>query len=139
MSRVQWSPGGSGGGGSVWVSPGSSGGAGSTFYSVGAGANSASDDYRVWIAPCDCTLDRLYARSDDNIAAGESWTVTVREVGVGDTALTCTIDGGTNTANDLVNTVNASAGDQYVFKMVCSNNGGWVNEYVSACFRWVPT
>ncbi len=90
-----------------------------TYYSLpfnfGSGSTSESGFVVTYRVPAAGVLRNLYVKSENSPT--NNTTATVRING-SDSALTCTITGGTNTGSDTSHTVSVSAGDYITFKLV---------------------
>lgn len=93
-----------------------------TYASFGSTAFNTTESNRIFVVPQACTVSRLYVRITTNQVAGSVSTIvfTLRKNNA-DTAITCTIAGGSaagTIANDLTNSVSFSAGDLMSIKVV---------------------
>lgn len=73
------------------------------------------------------TISELRAFAAAAVPGGQSAVVTLRKNGA-DTALTATINGGSQTGSDLANSVDFGYGDRFAFKIVTSATAG-TNDY----------
>ena len=93
-----------------------------TYASFGSTAFNTTESNRIFVVPQACTVSRLYVRITTNQVAGTVSTIvfTVRKNNA-DTAITCTIAGGSaagTIATDLTNSVSFAAGDLMSVKAV---------------------
>ena len=93
-----------------------------TYASFGSTTFNTTESNRIFVVPQACTVSRLYVRITTNQVAGTVSTIvfTLRKNNA-DTAITCTIAGGSaagTIATDLTNSVSFSAGDLMSIKAV---------------------
>lgn len=96
--------------------------ASTTTYATFGGSNFSAEFTRMFMVPQNCTVSRLYVRITTNQVAGSTSTIvfTLRKNST-DTALTCTIAGGSSGgtfASNLTNSVSFAAGDLMSIKAV---------------------
>jgi hypothetical protein len=90
-----------------------------SYLALQAGMGRATEDFDA-VIPTDGTISNLLYRTLSNPGAGKSWTVTLVKNGV-DTALTATMTGAPQTAEDVTNVITVVAGDRVHWKIVPAN------------------
>lgn len=109
--------------------------AGSTnYFGIAYSNTTESLAYLVW--PVSGTVKNMYIYSQGSPGVGQTYTATFRN-NLADTAITCQITSGNNSASDTTHTASVTAGQRWSVKIVLSASAATTNFTIA--FEFVPS